>query len=251
VWTQSVTRTRWLLTKLVVLGVASITVTEVLNLMEAWWFRPIDKINQDRFTSSFGEAGVVPIGYAAFAFALGVTAGLVIRRTLPAMAATLVGFTAARVAVTYAIRPHLIAPKHLALPLDPASMGFGKTNGGALNLWPEPPHIPNAWVYSNHIVDNAGRALSSQYLATACPALGAVGPPVGAKGGPTQTGVPADVQARLQECVAKVGTTYHQAVAYQPANRYWPFQWYETGIFLAAALALAGLCFWLIHRRLS
>jgi len=121
VWTQSITRTRWLATKLGVLGIASIVVTEALNLMETWWFRPIDKINQDRFTGSFSQAGLVPIGYAAFAFALGVTAGLLIRRTLPAMAATLVGFTAARVAMTYWIRPHLLAPAHLNLALDPAS----------------------------------------------------------------------------------------------------------------------------------
>ena len=32
--------------------------------------------------------GIVPLGYAAFALALGITAGVVIRRTLPAMAAT-------------------------------------------------------------------------------------------------------------------------------------------------------------------
>jgi hypothetical protein len=41
-------------------------------------------------------------------------------------------------------------------------------------------------------------------------------------------------------------------IAYQPASRFWAFQWYETAIFLAAALALAGLCFWSTRsRRLS
>src|SRR5262249_62301744 len=38
-------------------------------------------------------------------------------------------------------------------------------------------------------------------------------------------------------------------VTYQAASRYWPLQWYETGIFLAAALALAGSCFWWIGRH--
>jgi hypothetical protein len=37
------------------------------------------------------------------------------------------------------------------------------------------------------------------------------------------------------------------AVTYQPASRYWPFQWAETGIYLVLSLALAGYCF----RRLS
>ena len=38
-------------------------------------------------------------------------------------------------------------------------------------------------------------------------------------------------------------------MTYQPAGRYWTFQWYETAIFLALALALAGFCVWWIRRR--
>ena len=33
------------------------------------------------------------------------------------------------------------------------------------------------------------------------------------------------------------------AVTYQPASRYWPLQWTETGIYLVLSLALAGYCF--------
>jgi hypothetical protein len=40
-----------------------------------------------------------------------------------------------------------------------------------------------------------------------------------------------------------------EAITYQPAGRYWPFQWIETGIFLALALALTGFCFWRLGRR--
>ena len=32
-------------------------------------------------------------------------------------------------------------------------------------------------------------------------------------------------------------------VTYQPASRYWPFQWTETALYLAAALALAASSF--------
>ena len=41
------------------------------------------------------------------------------------------------------------------------------------------------------------------------------------------------------------------AVSYQPTSRYWAFQWIETGIYLALALALAGYCFWRLNRRRS
>jgi len=70
-----------------------------LGLMLTWWASPIDTVNMNRFAPGvFDQRGMVAIGYAAFAFALGVTAGVLIRRTLPAMATTLVAFVAARLA---------------------------------------------------------------------------------------------------------------------------------------------------------
>jgi len=44
---------------------------------------------------------------------------------------------------------------------------------------------------------------------------------------------------------------YRQQVTYQPSSRFWAFQWYETGIYTALTLGLAGFCFWRIRRRLS
>ncbi|MGH3190982.1 MAG: hypothetical protein ACRDPY_03535 [Streptosporangiaceae bacterium] len=41
------------------------------------------------------------------------------------------------------------------------------------------------------------------------------------------------------------------AVSYQPASRYWAFEWIETAIYLAVALALAGYCFRRLGRRPS
>jgi hypothetical protein len=37
-------------------------------------------------------------------------------------------------------------------------------------------------------------------------------------------------------------------IAYQPAGRFWPLQWYETAIFVALAAILAGVCLWRIRR---
>jgi hypothetical protein len=42
-----------------------------------------------------------------------------------------------------------------------------------------------------------------------------------------------------------------EAISYQPASRYWPFQWTETAIYLALALVLAGCCFQRLNRRRS
>jgi hypothetical protein len=76
-------------------------VAGLLSLILTWWFSPIDRVQMNQLAPAmFGVRGITPIGYAAFAFALGVTAGVFIRRTIPAMAATIVVFTGIRFAIT-------------------------------------------------------------------------------------------------------------------------------------------------------
>ncbi|HEY2579276.1 MAG TPA: hypothetical protein VGI74_23460, partial [Streptosporangiaceae bacterium] len=57
----------------------------------------------------------------------------------------------------------------------------------------------------------------------------------------------------INGCNTWIATLHlRQMVSYQPASRFWEFQWYETTIFLAIAVVLAGLCAWRIrHRFLS
>ena len=121
-WTQSVTRRRWLAVKFAVVGIASMVIGGLVTWMADWWASPLDAVNQNRFgLGNFGLQGVAPIGYAAFAFALGATAGVLLRRTVAAMAVTGVGFAAARLAVTYWVRPNLASPVHESLPLSTGS----------------------------------------------------------------------------------------------------------------------------------
>ena len=253
VWNQSVSRTRWLAIKLGLVALASMVVAGLISLMVTWWSSPFDRINKDRFLpGTFDERGIVALGYALFAFALGVTAGVIIRRTLPAIATTLVAFVFARLAMVFWIRPHLMSPEHLSLPVTASSgLGFGSTNGsGVVTFIADDPRIPNAWVVSNQIADKAGHVASAavlhQFLQTACPGIG--GPPVAGTGSGNHA---VANQERFNTCVAKVSANYHLALTYQPANRYWAFQWYETAIFVALALALAGICFWWVRRRLA
>ncbi len=111
VWTQSVTRTRWLAVKLGLVGLATMTAAGLLSLIVTWWASPLDRAHLNIF-NTFDERDIVPIGFALFAFVLGVAAGLIIRRTLPAMAITLVAFVGARLAITNWVRPNLISPLH-------------------------------------------------------------------------------------------------------------------------------------------
>ena len=70
-------------------------------------------------------------------------------------------------------------------------------------------------------------------------------------GAPSSGSTPvADLAAPgLQACVSKLSATFHTVVTHQPASRFWPFQWAEMGIFLAAALVLCGFTYWWLRRQ--
>ena len=240
-WTQSVTRTRWLAVKLTLSGLAAMAVTEALSLMYAWWADPIAKaidlggstslFSGDRFSSLvFATHGITPLGYAAFAFALGTAAGALIRRTVPAMALTLAIFAVVQVAMPLWVRPHLIAPDRTIaaigpVPGDAQAVGLNYGNLTAIAV----PGQPGAWIISSGAINPAGQQVST--LPAAC------------AGGP---GTKADNPG---QCLNSQG--YREAISYEPASRYWPLQGIETGIFGVLAFGLAGSCFWRLNRRRS
>jgi ABC-type transport system involved in multi-copper enzyme maturation permease subunit len=252
VWTQSVSRARWAVVKLGVVGLVSLAAAGLLSLMVTWWSSPIDRANASLYTS-FDQRGIVPLGYAAFAFVLGVFSGVLIRRTLPAMATTLAGFVTTRLLFNHFVLPKLMAPTQRSFALNQQTVqGYGQMNGGPFTLFPGNPNIPNAWFYSTQFVDRAGHALSSQVLTSACPLLPRGPGPSAPPGGGVQSAIPVPGGGRtaLQDCITKLGTTYHEIVSFQPASRYWSFQWFELAIYLGVALVLAGACVWWVRRRL-
>jgi len=244
IFTQGVTRARWLTVKLALVGLGSSVLAGGLSLMVAWWANPINIENANRFSPAlFGVFGIVPFGYGLFAFALGATTGVLFRRTLPAMATTLVGYAAARLAVTFWIRPHFGSPLKKSFALNTNSaFGF---QGSQVVL--QNPTIPNAWVRSTVVVDNAGHAPTNAFLDKACPGIvggvqkvHAIG--VAGKGA---------LLGQMQHCVTAIAAKFHGLVTYQPASHYWPFQIYETALFVVLGAALAGVSFWWVRRRLT
>jgi hypothetical protein len=249
-WTQTVTRRRWLWARVAVVGAGALAVAGVASGLVSWWFEPLDAVNLNRIDPSvFTERGVVAIGYAGFAFAFGVAAGVLTRRTLPAMAATLLGYVAARIAVTVWLRPHLLATRHLLLGLT-----FGK-NGGFLGVpsdfgvFAGLPRLPSAWALSSRLVDRAHHPVSTaqmhELFVGDCPTL-AANLSHDAAAGLTQ-GPPSTTS--FLPCLHALSHHVQLQVAYQPASDYWPLQGLETGIFLAAGLALVGATVWRIGQR--
>jgi ABC-2 family transporter protein len=93
-WSQSITRLRWGTVKLGFLIAVIVIATAGLALLAGWWRTPTDQLSGP--WDAFDIEGVAPVAYATFAFALGTFLSLVLRRTVPAMAATLVVFTVVR-----------------------------------------------------------------------------------------------------------------------------------------------------------
>jgi hypothetical protein len=249
-WTQSLTRRRWLSVRVALVGGAVLAVAGFATWLVSWWFAPLDAVNVNRFDPSvFTARGIVAIGYAGFAFALGVGTGALMRRTLPAMAATLLGFAAARIAFTVWVRPHLLHAKEVLVPV---TLGKGaeflpKPSGGSLVA--APPPIPNAWMISAALVDRAHHTLSTaqlhDMLVRYCPTLATNLPhsPGFTKGPGGLVGTP------FLSCLHALSRHVEQLATYQPPSHYWPLQALETGIFLAAAFALIGATVWRVGRR--
>ena len=148
-WTQGVTRKRWLAVKLGLVGLASVAVAGLFSLMMTWWSSPLDRVNADPFTP-FDQRGIVPLGYAAFAFALGVCVGLVLHRTVPAMVATLAVFAGVRLVVANWVRPYLLAPLRLVAGLKAPTPN---SSGGLA-----PPQAGD-WTISDQVINAAGRVI--------------------------------------------------------------------------------------------
>jgi hypothetical protein len=236
VWNQGVTRTRWLAVKVGLIGLASAAGAGLLSLMLTWWSSPLDRVNANRITPPvFDQRGIDPIGWALFAFALGLTAAMLLRRTLPAMAATLAVFAGVRIVWPLYIRAHLIPPVH-----QTAAVGSLPYDWVGVNNGPGSPFLvhvtkPGAWILSDRTVNAAGHQVLGGTLMQLCPLT--------TTNGTTKT--PPD--SCFVQHLVQLG--YNRTVlTYQPANRFWPLQGVETGILTAVAVILTAFCYWWVSR---
>jgi hypothetical protein len=222
-------------------------VTEAFSLLQAWWAAPIGKavglgggasiLSEGRFGwFVFPSHGITPLGYAAFAFTLGVTAGLLIRRPIPAMAATLAIFAAFQAVVPLWIRPNLFPTSRTTATIAASGADVSLRANPALRLTASiVPGQPGAWIISSEGVNAAGQPVST--IPAACgPAMTAT------LQNPNLNG-----PSELNTCLAHQGIRV--AESYQPASHYWSLQFAETGFYLVLALVLAWYCFWRLNRR--
>jgi ABC-type transport system involved in multi-copper enzyme maturation permease subunit len=235
VWNQTITRSRWLAVKLTGVGIASVATAGILGYLLTWWAGPLDQINGDRFGAmTFSTRDIVPLGYAAFAFALGSLTGLLLRRTVPAMALTLAVFIGVQILVPTLIRPNLLPSTTVTFAIDRSTTSqshgiFGRETNFHFDL----PLPQGAWLISDSPVEtSAGQVARFSDYPECFPGVGGSGKPDFGDVG---------------DCLAKYDL--HETVSYQPVSHYWPLQWMETGMYLLLAGTLTGTCFWWIRRR--
>ncbi|MGA8679848.1 MAG: hypothetical protein ABSB54_09605 [Acidimicrobiales bacterium] len=227
-WTQGFGRSRWALAKLVALGVVVASAGGAFSVLVSWYYQPyfaatghpaLNLSEASPFSLAlFDLRGVSFAAWTLAAFAIGGLAGMVIRRVVPAIVATLAAYTGLALVAANLLRQHYLSPlltRAVNVPGSAWVMSQWWTKGGkfAFYGWRDAPHD----------------------LLQACAS------PPGPLGKPSQE--------TLAQCFAQHG--YTQLTSYQPASRFWPFQWIEGGWLLALSVLLIAVTLWLVRRRAS
>jgi ABC-type transport system involved in multi-copper enzyme maturation permease subunit len=142
-WTQGCGRVRWAVTKLVLLAVVITAVTWAFTELFTWYYHAfgVDGQVSRLLPLAFGLLGVAFAAWTLAAFAIAVFFGALIRRTLPAMAATLATWTFLAIGTATWLRQHYQAP---------------------LRTTANPPN--SAWILGSYATGPNGQVLSQRAL---------------------------------------------------------------------------------------
>jgi ABC-type transport system involved in multi-copper enzyme maturation permease subunit len=229
-WTQGFGRRRWTLAKLVPLAVIVTVAAGLFSLLFSWYYQPLftdgDSIPLD--PKLFGVRGVAYAAWTLAAFAVGASAGLLIRRVVPAIAVTLAFCVALTFAAGLYLRPHYETP---VLGRDLAS---APVSAWVLNGW---------WTRGGTMVSQA--AMNQVEYPLFQRAMTATVPKnVNSDDIKFYKG---SANTRVQDYLYRHG--YTKWTSYQPGSRFWPFQWIEGGWLLALSVLLIAATVWLVGRR--
>jgi len=223
-WTQGIGRLRWTVGKLVPLAVAVTAAAGAFTVLLSWYNQPFVAAGYVTLFSPrvFDLLGVAFAAWTLAAFAIGVLAGMVIRRAVPAIAATLAAYAALAFATGLWLREHYLTPLVTSNPNPPGS----------------------AWVISGWYTKGGMFAFGDRgngLLSALAQLCGTAGQRV--------IRVTGGVEHVLgsSQCLAQHGYTHW--TSYQPSSRFWPLQWIEGGWLLALSILLLAATIWLVRRR--
>jgi hypothetical protein len=226
-WTQGFGRARWAAAKLAQLAVAVTVVAGAFGLVFSWCFGSIIGGRQGLsplMSITFDLRGVAFAAWTLVAFAIGALAGILIRRVVPAMAATLAAWSGLAAATGVFLR------RHYEAPLVTSNFNLPTT----------------AWVISQRFTLH-GRPVSASAVNQVLQKIGAMEFAPGQFGYQPGASVPGSTPVSPAQYLLHHG--FAQLTSYQPASRYWPFQFIEGGWLLALSLLLMAATIWLVRRR--
>ena len=215
-WTQGCGRLRWAAAKLTLLAIAVTAAAGAFSLLFSWYYQPFftEKFDGVLAPQLFVLRGVQYPAWTLLAFAIGAIAGVLIRRTVPAMAASLAVWAGLALGTPLFLRKHYQPPLVL------------KGNGPSYN---NPP-----WVFGQWYIGPHGAVASQQTIRNVV------------------AHAPASVRNPVNPNAATAYLSAHhytQWWTYQPESRFWHFQLIEGGWLLALSLILLAATVWLVRRR--
>jgi ABC-type transport system involved in multi-copper enzyme maturation permease subunit len=228
-WTQGFGRWRWTLGKLVPLTVAVAAAAGALSVLLSWYYQPYFAAGNQPLSivedsplaaNLFGLRGVAFAAWTLAAFSIGALAGMLIRRVVPAIAATLAAYAGLAFAAGVYLREHYLTP-----------------------LLTSDPNVPgSAWIYSQWWTKGGTTLSQSTMNQVINSTFQRIAPPVvNSRAQKQQT------LLNVEQYLTQHGYTYW--TRYQPASRFWPFQWIEGGWLLALSALLIAVTVWLVRRR--
>jgi hypothetical protein len=235
VWTQGLTRQRWFLVKVALLGVAFGLVFGVLAAVLTWWNQFVAAAVGPWLT--FDTNGPVVIAYALFGLALGIALGSFVGKPIPAMALVIPLFIIVRVLFT-GLRPGYLPPQTFALDY-----------AGASNL--AKVSDQSNWIVRSQMLDRSGNPLFYS-LTQVKDEAGNITNAYGPGDCPWMSTPLIDSNAIEQKidqqraCFREHG--YSELIYYHPNNRFWIFQAIESSLFLILSFGLIGLAFWKLKK---
>jgi hypothetical protein len=215
-WTQGFGRWRWTLFKLVALAVGLAAAAGALGVLTSWYYQPYLATGNQALSLTEASPlapGLFDLGGVAFAawtvvgFAIGGLAGMVVRRVVPALVATLAVYAGLASAAGLYLRQHYLGPLVTSNP----------------GMWVSPG---SAWVISQQWTTRGGHRVSVPELGQV---LQGAPPQLAGKGGVPKD--PSSVQYLMQH-------GYRLWTTYQPASRFWPFKLIEAGGLLVLSVIL-------------
>ena len=227
-WTQSISRTRWLVTKLSVSLAMVVSIGVATGLTYDWWVSASNY--SPRVTPQvFSTGGVMPIALGAFALVVGTLVGIVLRRPGWALASALVVVALVAWTMQNEVRSTLVPLHSVTLvqriitkgPVSTTTpQGSAPRNSWILFQGSVPLHwgnrLPTA-EESTKLEDQLGRCEQSSTSAT-------IGP----------------------KCEKKLELKFVNL--YVANDQFWTLQLREGGLYLVSSLLLAGASFFLLRR---